>query len=43
MAEEEAARRAEAEYIEKLRNDLQIELQEEKAREQERLALEKKM
>ena len=32
LAEEEAARRAEAEYVENLRNDLQVQEMEEKAR-----------
>lgn len=35
LAEEEAARRAEKEYIENLRNNLQVEEMEERARRQE--------
>ena len=42
LAEEEAARRAEAEFLENLRNDLQVQQLEEKAREQERRDAEKK-
>ena len=36
LAAEEAGRRAEQEYIENLRNDLQVEEMEERARQQER-------
>lgn len=42
LAREEAQRRAEAEYIENLRNNLQVEEMEERARKQERDAAEKK-
>ena len=41
MAEEEAARRAEAEYIENLRNDLVLQEMEEKARANEKAEAEK--
>ena len=43
LAEEEAHRRAEAEYVENLRNDLAMQMLEEKTRERERLAAEKKV
>lgn len=43
LAEEEAQRRAEAEYVEALRNDLQVEEMEERARAAERVMAEKKM
>jgi hypothetical protein len=42
LAEEEAARRAEKEYIENLRNNLQVEEMEERARQNERDAAAKK-
>ena len=42
LATEEAARRAEAEYVENLRNDLQVQEKEERDREQERAQIEKK-
>mmetsp|Transcript_35850 Transcript_35850/g.54976 ORF Transcript_35850/g.54976 Transcript_35850/m.54976 type:complete len:151 (-) Transcript_35850:271-723(-) len=42
LAKEEAARRAEAEYVENLRNDLQVQEMEERARAQEREQAEKK-
>lgn len=43
MAEEEAARRAEAEYIENLRNDLVLQEMEEKARANEKAEAEKQL
>lgn len=43
LAEEEAARRAEAEYIENLRNDLVLQEMEEKARDNERAEAEKRL
>ena len=43
LAEEEAHRRAEAEYLENLRNELQVQEMEEKARGQERADEEKKI
>ena len=43
LAEEEAQRRAEAEFVENLRNDLQVQEAEERARAQERADNEKKM
>jgi hypothetical protein len=43
LADEEAQRRAEADYIENMRNELQVQEQEERAREAERREVEKRL